>query len=121
MGAVVPLRKPCPFCEIVAMERPSEKSLVLVDLGDSVVFLPKHRSTPRHFLVVPKEHYEDLNALPSHATALMGMFLQSVVSAARYLHLKAYRVQINVPGDVRHLHFHLLGVGNANTHGHQRA
>ena len=101
----------CIFCKIARREIPidavmeSDRGLVFPDLS------PK---APVHLLVIPKEHYPDLDAA-SADESLLGHLLGLAASAARErgLHPGGYRIVANTGLDagqsVPHLHFHVLG------------
>jgi len=104
----------CLFCRIVRGELPSKR----VYEDDAVIaFADLHPVAPVHVLVVPRRHFEDLNALSADpdGVQVMGDVLKAVpkVAAATGVQQSGYRLINNCGQDagqtVRHVHFHLIG------------
>ncbi len=104
----------CLFCRIVRQELPSTR----IYEDDSVIaFADLHPVAPVHVLIVPRRHFDDLNALavdPDGVT-VMGEILKSVpkVAQAAGVLQGGYRLINNCGPDagqtIRHVHFHLIG------------
>ena len=98
----------CLFCEIVNGEVGA--SIVFAD-GLSIAFLDHRPLFPGHCLLVPKEHYETLNDLPSE---LIGPFFKNAQLLARAVELaleaEGTFVAINnrISQSVPHLHVHIV-------------
>ncbi|MGI6590140.1 MAG: histidine triad nucleotide-binding protein [Eggerthellaceae bacterium] len=100
----------CLFCKIIAGEIPSKK----VFEDDRVyAFDDIEPEAPVHTLIVPKQHYTDLQSdVPPE---LLGHLLKVVPEIARIkgVYESGYRTVINTGPDsattVPHLHIHLLG------------
>ena len=102
----------CLFCRIVAGEIPAKK---LLETDDVIAFADIDPKAPVHFLVIPREHVENVGAAgPEHA-ALLGKVLLACGEVARQNRVaeSGYRVVLNTNPDagqsVAHLHAHVLG------------
>ena len=98
----------CIFCKIANGEIKSEfvyeskNTFVIKDLN------PKAKT---HLLLIPKEHFENLNAMKN--TQLAGEILETIHNVTRKLGIEDnYRIQINngkgAGQEVFHLHIHIL-------------
>lgn len=100
----------CIFCKIASGALPA--TLVFED--DSILaFNDIHPKASTHILIIPKQHFTNLNDLtPSHAELISHLML-SVPIIAKQQGLKGYRVVINNGPEggqeVQHLHLHILG------------
>lgn len=100
----------CLFCKIIAGEIPSKKVY-----EDEVCFAfdDIEPEAPVHTLVVPKQHFENLNDGVDVET--LGHLLNVVPEIAKIkgVHESGYRVNINTGPDsastVPHLHLHIMG------------
>lgn len=99
----------CIFCKIVNGEIPN--STVLEDEN----FLCFHDINPAkktHVLVIPKEHYDSFEEVPSDTMAKMTDFIKKVTLKLD-LNSSGYRLITNIGNnggqEVPHLHFHVLG------------
>jgi len=107
----------CIFCKIVRGEIPAK----VVYEGERVLaFDDVHPQAPVHTLVIPKEHFTNLqDDVPPE---LLGELFTSVREVARIKGVAetGYRVIVNNGPDanqtVPHLHIHILG-GHHMTHG----
>ncbi|MBW3621896.1 MAG: histidine triad nucleotide-binding protein [Armatimonadetes bacterium] len=101
----------CLFCKIANLEIPVE---AVLESDRGMVFPDISPQAPVHLLVIPKEHYADLDAA-TRDPELIGHLLALATEAARSQGLTAngYRVVANTGPDagqsVPHLHFHILG------------
>jgi len=100
----------CPFCEIVAGEKPCY--LVYED-SHTLAFLDAHPITEGHTLVIPKQHYQQLDEIPDEVLAhLFKTVKLLVVKLKSALELDGMHIGVNC-GEaanqlVPHLHVHLI-------------
>jgi histidine triad (HIT) family protein len=98
----------CPFCAIVAGERPA--TLVFED-AVSIAFLDHRPLFPGHVLLVPREHHATFEALPP---SRVGPFFANAQRLARAvevaLEAQGSFVALNnrVSQSVPHLHVHIV-------------
>jgi histidine triad (HIT) family protein len=100
----------CLFCKIIAGEIPSKK---VYEDDFCYAFDDIEPEAPVHTLVVPKKHYDDLQAgVPAED---LGRLMATVpeVAKCKGVYESGYRAVINVGHDsaqtVQHLHVHILG------------
>ncbi len=101
----------CLFCKIVAGEIPSNK---LYEDERVLAFYDVDPQAPVHFLVIPKEHIESVNAFLDGDADVVAHIFQVIARLAAELGLEnGYRIVNNCGIDggqtVLHLHFHVLG------------
>lgn len=101
----------CLFCKIIGGEISSEK---IYEDDDMYAFKDIDPQAPVHFLVIPKKHIQDADALTEEEDALIGRIFRKAGELARELDCdKGYRIVNNCKEDggqtVNHLHFHILG------------
>jgi len=102
----------CLFCRIIAGEIPS--SCVYSD-EDVYAFNDINPVAPRHILVIPKKHLNNVAAADADDEALLGRLIlkASQIAAAEGLAGSGFRYVINTGHDggqtVHHLHLHILG------------
>lgn len=101
----------CLFCRIVRAEIPSRMAYQDEDV---VVFHDIHPAAPMHLLIVPREHFANLDDAQAGHQALLGKMLLLAPRLARENGAAdGFRVVINNgPGggqEVFHLHIHVLG------------
>lgn len=100
----------CIFCKIIRGEIPSNK---VYEDEKFLAFTDIHPAAPTHVLVIPKEHVESVEDIPS-GNPMVSLLAERAVQVAKQLNLReGYRLVIN-HGDnggqtVYHLHLHLLG------------
>ncbi len=100
----------CVFCKIVAGEIPAA---VVWDSPWAVAFLDINPAAPGHVLLVLREHYEQLTAVPgsllSAALGELPKLAQAVISATGAQGLNLLQNNGRVAGQViPHVHFHLI-------------
>lgn len=102
----------CLFCKIVAGEIPAD---IVTENDGAIAFDDINPTAPVHFLVIPRQHVHDTDALDeTHRDGLVAV-LELVRDAARARGLMpgGYRVVTNTGPDggqvVPHLHFHVIG------------
>lgn len=102
----------CIFCKIVRGEIPSAK---VYEDENVLAFRDITPAAPVHVLVVPKAHYESLNALEDAPEGLIAALMRATAKVAKLEGVaeSGYRVVTNIGRDGRqavpHLHFHVLG------------
>jgi histidine triad (HIT) family protein len=100
----------CVFCKIIQKEIPST---VIHEDDRILAFTDIHPAAPTHVLIIPKEHIESVEEIPT-GSDLMSVLTERAVQIAKQLNLReGYRLVVN-NGDnggqtVYHLHLHLLG------------
>jgi histidine triad (HIT) family protein len=103
----------CIFCKIVAGTIPAK---ILTEDLNCIVIEDRNPIAPKHFLVISREHFDNLG----YATvdpAVLGWMLDTVDNLARKHNLdkddEGYRVIINTGKNagqtVKHLHMHVVG------------
>lgn len=101
----------CLFCKIAAGEIPSEK---VYENERILAFKDINPQAPVHILVIPKAHFDSLDALTEDTAAIVSEIMLVIKRLAEEYSLGGgYRVITNI-GDnggqtVHHLHFHLIG------------
>jgi histidine triad (HIT) family protein len=102
----------CLFCKIVAKQLPSQ---VVYEDDQVVAFRDIRPVAPAHVLIVPREHFEGLDAAKPEHAQVIGHALLTAAKIARDLGVaqSGYRTVINqgehAGQSVFHLHVHLLG------------
>jgi histidine triad (HIT) family protein len=105
------MEKNCIFCKIIAGEIPA--SIIYQD-DLCVVFKDLSPQAPIHYLVIPREHLDSLNASEEKHTKTLGHLLLTCknIAADEGFAENGYRTVINTNSDggqtVFHLHIHLL-------------
>jgi histidine triad (HIT) family protein len=104
----------CVFCAIVEGTLPST---TVLETQRVLAFRDLTPHAPTHVLVVPKDHYADLEALALADPAYLGEVFAAAAQVARQEQLTGgYRVLTNTGPDsgqtVLHLHVHVLGGRN---------
>lgn len=110
MASDRPRSADCIFCKIVAGEIPSH---TLLDEDEVLAFLDIGPLSRGHVLLIPKGHYETVDALPEATAAACGSVLprisRALVAATR---APAWNVLQNngalAHQAVGHVHFHLI-------------
>ena len=101
----------CLFCKIIAGEIPSTK---VYEDDKLLAFKDINPQAPVHILIIPKEHYDSLDALDETTAPIVADIMLLAKRLAAEFHLEnGYRVLTNIGENggqtVKHLHFHLLG------------
>ena len=101
----------CLFCKIIRGEIPSTK---VYEDEKILAFKDINPQAPVHILIIPKEHYDSVNALTEDTAPVVGDIMLVAKRLAEEFHLgNGYRVITNIGEDggqpVKHLHFHLIG------------
>jgi histidine triad (HIT) family protein len=99
----------CIFCKIVKGEIPNQ---TILEDENFLAFNDINPTRKIHVLIIPKEHYDSFDVVPSNIMAAMTAFIQKV-AAKLDIKQSGYRLITNI-GDhggqeVHHLHFHLIG------------
>ena len=101
----------CLFCNIIAGEIPSAK---VYEDDKLLAFKDINPQAPVHILIIPKEHFDSVNALDETSAPIVGDIMLLAKRLADEFHLEAgYRLITNIGENggqtVKHLHFHLIG------------
>ena len=100
----------CLFCEIINGNIPSTKVY-----EDDMIYAFKdiNPAAPVHFLVVPKEHIENVNGITAENSKYVAHIFEKIPEIAKSQGIDSYRVINNCGKDagqtVMHLHFHVVG------------
>lgn len=100
----------CLFCRIAAGEIPSDK---IYEDDHVLAFYDIDPQAPVHFLVIPKQHLESVDAITADNSSIVAHVFEVIAEIAKKLQLtNGYRVVTNCGEDggqsVPHLHFHVL-------------
>ena len=100
----------CLFCRIARGELPVP---FLAESKRCVAFCDISPQAPKHFLVIPREHFDSLNELSDPTLVGEMMMMARDVAAAEGIDASGFRMVVNTNADaqqsVRHLHVHVLG------------
>jgi histidine triad (HIT) family protein len=102
----------CLFCQIVAGQIPAK---VAAESDDSLAFYDIAPQAPVHVLVVPKAHFDTVNAVTLRTPGVFEdmMNLAKKVAESEGVKDSGYRLVFNVGSDgqqtVSHVHLHVLG------------
>lgn len=102
----------CVFCKIINGEIPSEK---VFENGDMIIIKDINPQAPKHFLLIPKQHYADIGEMTVEQSVILARCLKTFSGITdSVLGLSGgYRLISNKGGDacqsVPHLHIHILG------------
>lgn len=102
----------CIFCKIIRKEIPAK---IVYEDDKIVAFEDINPQAPIHILLIPKEHFSTLNALPEDKQGLVGhMFIKArEIAQDKGIKERGYRMVLNTEKEsgqeVFHIHFHLLG------------
>lgn len=100
----------CLFCEIISGNIPSTKVY-----EDDMIYAFKDINpvAPVHFLVVPKEHIENVNEVNAENSKYVSHIFEKIPEIAKSQGIESYRIINNCGPDagqtVMHLHFHVVG------------
>jgi histidine triad (HIT) family protein len=105
-------KEDCIFCKIIKKQIPCE----MVYEDDKVIgFKDISPQAPIHIVIIPKEHFADLNCLNEAQSEIIGYIFMVAKQIARTLGIaeSGYRLVTNCGEQggqtVQHIHFHLLG------------
>lgn len=100
----------CLFCKIVAGEIPAAK---VAESANCIAFRDIGPKAPTHVLVIPKLHYESLNALNDPALAGELLTMARDIAKTEGIAEAGYRIVVNTNANggqtVFHLHVHVMG------------
>jgi len=102
----------CIFCKIIEKEIPAK---TIYEDDRILAFDDINPQAPVHVLIIPKDHFESLNAVPENRADLMSHVLLKARDIAQLKGIResGYRLVLNTGRDsgqeVFHIHFHLLG------------
>ncbi len=98
----------CLFCEIVAKNIPSK---IIQEDKDFLCFEDINQVAKIHLLIIPKQHIESFELIPSDVMANMTNFIHKLTKKL-FINKTGYRLVTNIGDDggqeVAHIHFHLL-------------
>jgi len=109
----------CLFCKLVSGEYPS----TVVYQDDKVFAIEDVQpEAPVHVLIVPRDHYENMNAeVPDDVVLAMHKAAREVAKI-KGIDESGYRVLCNNGQDadqtIYHMHYHLLGGATLSSHTH---
>lgn len=101
----------CIFCKIIAKQLPSK---VIAETEDIIVIDNIAPKTPIHYLIIPKKHIADINALTPEDTTLVGEMVLMAKKLSDDLPSGSQHFRLSVNNgsgagqSVFHLHFHFL-------------
>jgi histidine triad (HIT) family protein len=102
----------CIFCKIVNKEIPSK---IVYEDKDILAFNDINPQAPTHILLIPKEHFGSLNAIPEEKKEILSYLLLKArqIAEEKGIAQSGYRIVLNTERDsgqeVFHIHLHLLG------------
>ena len=100
----------CIFCMIIDGKIPSEK---LFEDNDMIIIKDISPQAPIHLLMIPKEHYSDINEMTESQSITLGKCIKKLANYAKTAGIESFRIVSNKGPDacqsVNHLHIHLLG------------
>ena len=102
----------CIFCKIVNKEIPSD---IVYEDQDILAFKDINPQAPTHILLIPKEHFASLNAIPGEKKEILSSLLLRArqIADEKGIVQSGYRIVLNTERDsgqeVFHIHLHLLG------------
>lgn len=104
-------KEDCLFCKIAAGEIPSEK---VFENEKLIAFKDINPQAPVHILIIPKEHYDSVDALDEDNASIGTDIILAAQHIAKEFHLEnGYRLITNIGENgaqsVKHLHVHVLG------------
>ena len=104
--------KDCIFCRIIEKQIPCE---VVYEDNKVIGFKDISPQAPVHIVIIPKEHFSDLNCMQENQSEVIGHIFMVAKKIAQTLEIaeSGYRVVTNCGKQggqtVEHIHFHLLG------------
>ena len=100
----------CLFCRVARGELPVS---FLAESPRCVAFRDINPQAPKHFLVIPREHFDSLNDLNDPTLVGEMMMMARDVAVAEGINASGFRTVVNTNADaqqsVHHLHVHVLG------------
>ena len=100
----------CLFCRIARGELPVP---FLAESPRCMAFRDISPQAPKHFLVIPREHFDSLNELSDPTLVGEMMMMARDVAVAEGIDASGFRTVVNTNADggqsVSHVHVHVLG------------
>lgn len=102
----------CIFCKIINKEIPSK---IVYEDKDILAFKDINPQAPTHILLIPREHFASLNAIPEEKKEILSSLLLKArqIAEEKGIAQSGYRIVLNTERDsgqeVFHIHLHLLG------------
>lgn len=100
----------CVFCKIIARELPAT---IIAETERIIVIKDIHPKAPIHYLIIPKKHKADIQALDPEDTSLMGELFMEVQKLSKTVpSAQAFNIVLNngaAAGQIIfHIHLHFL-------------
>lgn len=103
----------CLFCQIADKRIPAD---VIYEDSDFVIFKDIYPKADIHWLVIPKQHYQDLNDMATQNSELLGRMMQLVAKITQDKKIGGYRTILNTGKEggqeIFHIHTHILAGRN---------
>ena len=102
----------CIFCKIINKEISSN---IVYEDQDILAFNDINPQAPTHILLIPKEHFASLNAIPEEKKEILSSLLLKArqIAEEKGIVQSGYRIVLNTERDsgqeVFHIHLHLMG------------
>jgi histidine triad (HIT) family protein len=102
----------CIFCKIVNKEIPSK---IVYEDEYILAFNDINPQAPTHILLIPREHFASLNAIPEEKKEILSYLLLKArqIAEEKGIAQSGYRIVLNTERnsgqEVFHIHLHLLG------------
>lgn len=102
----------CIFCKIINKEIPSK---IVYEDKDILAFNDINPQAPTHILLIPREHFASLNAIPEEKKEILSYLLLKArqIAEEKGIAQSGYRIVLNTERnsgqEVFHIHLHLLG------------
>jgi histidine triad (HIT) family protein len=100
----------CIFCAISAGEIPAD---VVASDDRVVIFRDISPAAPNHFVVIPRDHHDNIAGLTASDPQLAGHLLAFAAAVAQEHNPDGFRLVTNTGVDggqsVEHVHLHILG------------
>ena len=102
----------CLFCKMVKSEIPTNK---LYEDENMIVIKDLNEKPKIHYLMIPKDHYEDITKINDEQAVVLGKCLKKVgeLCIDKLKMTNGFRLANNCGEDgcqsIKHLHFHILG------------
>ncbi len=84
--------KDCIFCKIIAGEIPSDK---LYEDDDMIIINDISPQAPTHLLMIPKQHFANVNEMSDNQAITLGKCLKRLASYAEDNNISSYRLVSN--------------------------
>jgi histidine triad (HIT) family protein len=101
------VKQGCIFCSIIERKIPAS---IIAETDDVLVIKDIAPQASIHFLLIPKRHVEDVEALSTHDTIAQSLLMMAQTLSRDVVKTKDFRLLINSGSwqHVPHLHMHFL-------------